>query len=210
MSSSASASSTSSNPNPTTWDPSWSRAGVTYSNGNLSVSGNTKGTKEVRTVASHATGAWYWEVTVTAGDPNSDNGGLGIMDASFSNNAKYLGSAADSLGFGYGNPYATQWWITWPGVTLSPSPPPASSAVSQGVVYMLALDMDAGDFWAGQDGTWYNGGDPGSHQNPVATGLGGSIYSGVTFYPNSTNAFTANFGASPFKYAVPTGFTGGF
>ena len=54
MSSSASASSTSSNPNPTTWDPSWSRAGVTYSNGNLSVSGNTKGTEEVRTVASHA------------------------------------------------------------------------------------------------------------------------------------------------------------
>ena len=69
---------------------------------------------------------------------------------------------------------------------------------------MLALDMDAGDFWAGQDGTWYNGGDPGSHQNPVATGLGGSIYSGVTFYPNSTNAFTANFGASPFKYAPPS------
>jgi len=164
----------------------------------------------VRTVASHDTGAWYWELTATAGDPNSDDGGIGIMTASFPSTASWLGSANDSLGFGYGASYATQWWMTWQGATVSPTPPPANSAVGQGVVYMFALDMNAGEFWAGQDGTWYNGGDPGSRQSPVATGLSGAVYSGVTLYPHSTDAFTANFGASPFKYAVPPGFTGGF
>ncbi len=153
-------------------------------------------------------------MTATAGNASNDDGGIGIMNAAFPNNSSWIGYSVGSLGFAYGNEYsyccATQWWLNWPGVTVSSSAPPATSAVNTGIVYMLALDMDTKEFWAGQNGTWYNGGDPGTHANPVATGLSGAVYSGVTFYSYSANAFTANFGASSFQYAVPTGFTAGF
>jgi hypothetical protein len=48
--------------------------------------------------------------------------------------------------------------------------------------------------------------------NYVASGLtttaGTKVYSGVTFY-NAVLSFTGNFGASAFKYPVPTGFNPG-
>ncbi len=71
---------------------------------------------------------------------------------------------------------------------------------------MFALDMDNGKFWAGQDGSWYNGGDPAADLNPVAIGLSGTVYPGVTLYSSSINEFTANFGASDFAFAPPTGY----
>lgn len=55
----------------------------------------------------------------------------------------------------------------------------------------------------------FNGGDPVTTVNPTAVGLSGTVYPGVTFYQASINAFTANFGASPFVYPVPPGFNPG-
>jgi hypothetical protein len=195
---------------PTTWDPAWSVAGVTYSNGNLSISGNTINTKNVRTTVGRSYGKWYWEITATAGDGTTDAGGLGILESATPNNVPWIGDAPSGISFGYGSCCATTYWTTWSGVTLSSSGPPLSSAVKAGAVYTFALDMDTGRFWAGQDGTWYNGGDPASGTNPAATGLTGTVYPGVTFYNNSLNAFTANFGATAFVNAVPAGFNAGF
>ena len=89
-------------------------------------------------------------------------------------------------------------------------PADAGAAISPSNVYMFALDMDAGSLWAGQNGTWYNAGNPATGTNPIATGITGKVYPAVSFYSSSVNAFTANFGATAFGYTVPTGFMSGF
>ncbi len=190
-----------------TWDPTWSVAGVTYSNGNLSISGNSANTKNVRTSFGVTKGKTYWEVTVDSGVATNDGGGLGICDSSMPNNTNYIGYSPNSLGWGYGT--YPQYWLNWSGVTLN-GQAPATSYANTGMVYMFALDMSTGNFWAGNDGTWYNGGDPSTNTAPAATGISGTVYSCVTFYASSGNAFTANFGGAAFKYPLPTGFQPGF
>ena len=192
----------------TTWDPAWSLAGVTYTNGNVSISGNSAGTKNVRTTVGKSTGKYYWEITATAGGGTTDYGGLGIVDSAMPNNVGYIGSAPSGLSFGYAT--FPKYWVNWSGVTLPSGEAPAISYVKSGIVYMFALDLTAGKFWAGQNGTWYNSGDPGTAVSPAAVGLTGTIFPGVTFYASSDLAFTGNFGDSAFSYPVPTGFTPGF
>ena len=189
------------------WDTAWSVPGVTFTNGNLSISGNSANTKNVRSNIGKSSGKWYWEVKATGGDGVNNAGGLGILESAMPNNASWIGSTSSGLSFGYGSCCALQYWFTWTGVTIPSGNPPANSAVKAGITYMFALDMDTGSFWAGQDGTWYNGGNPATNTNPAASGLKGTVYPGVTFYANSINAFTADFGASAFKYARPAGFS---
>ena len=190
-----------------TWDPGWSVPGVTYTAGNLSVSGSSAGVKNTRGTIGKSAGKWYWEVTATGGDGVNNGGGLGIAEQAMPNNAQYVGGAASGFGFGY-TCCATQYFVSWTGVTANGGPP-ATSAIKTGNVYTFALDMDTGRFWAGQDGVWFNAGDPAGGTAPAATGLTGTVYPAATFYANSINALTANFGGSPFKHKVPAGFRPG-
>jgi hypothetical protein len=197
-----------------TWDPTWSLAGVTYTDGNLSIVSSTAAeTVNVRTTIGVSAGKWYWEVTATNGD-GVDDGGLGIVGANMPNNAEWIGDVASGLGFGYGSAgfYCT-WATTIPGctnngeATLSTTEP-APPAVTTGVVYMFALDMDTGFLWLGWNGKW-NGTDVSlTAANYVASGVTGTVYAGVTLY-DTVLAFTGNFGSSPFKYTVPTGYNPG-
>ena len=193
----------------TTWDPAWSLPGVTYSVDNLSISGNSAGTKNVRTTVGKSAGKYYWEIVATGGDGVTRAGGLGIAEAAMLPNASFVGASPSGLSFGYAEACCeTIYWTNWAGVTLNGAPP-AGSAVLSGLVYMFALDMDTGRFWAGQNGAWYNGGDPGTGANPAATGITGTVYPAVTFYSGSINSFMARFGGT-FAFTVPTGFTAGF
>jgi hypothetical protein len=190
---------------PITWDPNWSVAGATYSNGNLSVSGNTAGTKDIRTTVGKANGKWYWEVTATGGN-GTNNGGLGLADTTWPNTSNYVGYLGNSLGFGYGgDTYYAFGWAT------PPSSPGPGSAIKTGTVYMFALDMNTQQLWIGQNGTWYNNGNPAAGTGAVETGLGATtVFPALTFYANSINSFTADFGQSMFNYSVPAGFNPGF
>jgi hypothetical protein len=193
----------------TTWDPAWSPT-ATYANGNLAVSSKVATVFNVRTLVGHNTGKWYWEITATGGDGTTNAGGLGIVDGAFLESSSFVGSTASSLGFGYGSCCGTNYYSNWSGVTVSSSGPPVASSTKAGNVYMFALDMTAGKVWFGMNGAWFNGGDPGSAANPAATGLTGTVYPAATFYGSSINAYSANFGATSFAYAVPAGFAGGF
>jgi hypothetical protein len=194
---------------PATWDPAWSLAGVTYSGGNLSISGNSPTATNVRATVGKSAGKWYWEIKATGGDGTTNSGGLGILESVTPKNVSYIGGAPTGLSFGYGC-CGTTYFMSWAGATTNGNPP-VGSTVKAGTIYMFALDMTAGLFWAGHNGTWYNGGNPAAGTNAAASGLSGTVYPGVTFYASSINSFTANFGGPVpnFAYPVPTGFAPG-
>jgi hypothetical protein len=190
-----------------TWDTSWSIAGaVRYADNDRSAQNTSGTTANVRTNIGKRTGKWYWEIKATAGDPASNSGGLGFLESAMPNNAAYIGYVASGLSFGYG-PSNTEYYFNWAGVTRN-GVPPAGSAVTSGTTYMFALDMDGGRLWIGHNGAWHNGGNPATGAAPVATGVTGTVYPGITFY-NNVNAFTANFGNAAFTYPVPAGFNAG-
>jgi len=197
-----------------TWDPAWSIAGAAFSNGDLAISNTSATILQVvyRTTVGHASGKWYWEVYANSGTVATDAGGLGIVGADAPNSCRYPGSEPSGLSFGYGTSeeqYFSSWSDT--AVTAPPTTAPASSAIGKGNTYIFALDMDAGNFWAGVNGAWFGGGDPASGTTPIISGLTGlTIFAAASIY-NNTESFTGNFGASGvWSFEVPDGFTPGF
>jgi hypothetical protein len=75
-------------------------------------------------------------------------------------------------------------------------------------VIMIAIDLDAGKFWGGRDGVWYQSGDPSNDLNPQDTWTPSlSLVFAPWFigYGAATDCY-ANFGQRPFDHAAPTGF----
>ncbi len=195
---------------PVTWDPAWSEAGLNFTNGDLSISsGVTVGTHNARTTNGRDKGKFYWEVKVTAGDPTKNHGGIGVMESAFVNNAPYIGVNGTPSGMSWGYAGNPTYFMFWAGAALN-GQPPATSYVKAGDTYMFAIDLDAHLFWGGTNGVWYNAGDPANGANPAMKDFTGTVYPGITFYPNSGNAFTANFGQNAFTYTPPAGFKRGF
>lgn len=212
---------------PATWDPNWSLASTTdYTDGDLAVAldPSATATAEIRTTFGKSTGAYYWEIKATGGDGSTDWGGIGIIGSDMPNNAEYIGDVASGFSFGYDD----EFYFNWSGTTVICGGPGAcsggSTPISAGTVYMFALDLDHGNFWAGQDGVWFESGTPAYDQTVAAkatvAGISGTVYPAATLYapgaccgpavgPN-IDALTANFGGSAFSYVVPTGFTPGF
>jgi hypothetical protein len=213
---------------PATWDPKWTLdadggagdAGaqqIIFTNGDLSIAAPTaSNTYNVRATVGETSGKWYWEVTATAGSPTSNSGGLGILGPGTPQTADYIGYTGDGLSFGY-SIYNPEFFYSWGSSTAQEFPGPANTPVAAGNVYMFALDLDDDKLYAGVNGTWFSGDDAGTSimgpptAAPIFTGIttsSGKIYPGVTFYPapSSGNAFTGNFGGSPFMYSVPAGF----
>ena len=83
--------------------------------------------------------------------------------------------------------------------------------------YMVAIDMDADKLYVGYNGTWGNGGNPGTGTGSINNVSGNSYslknntwYPGVgnnsALYTPNTSAGTVNFGASSFAHK-PSGYT---
>ena len=72
---------------------------------------------------------------------------------------------------------------------------------------MVALDLTAGKLWYGKDGVWMAG-DPAAGTGATHTGVSGTLFpaGNAGAYPNFN--ITANFGATAFAYAAPSGFSG--
>lgn len=97
------------------------------------------------------------------------------------------------------------------------------SGFSSGDVLMFALDRDAGNFWLGKNGTWFNSGDPAAGTNPQFTNMDCSEaqYGGVEVpwrfffattgidYSSTPLAFHLATGNELFPqiYSAPSGFT---
>ncbi|MEK9748949.1 MAG: hypothetical protein VW443_07945 [Pseudomonadales bacterium] len=78
-----------------------------------------------------------------------------------------------------------------------------------GKYLMFAVDIDAGKFWGGYDGTWFNSGDPAAGSNDSGKNL--SLYDGwmpaiSRIGSAGSEVFIFNFGQSSFAHTPPTGF----
>lgn len=169
-----------------TWNPNDKHANIVLSNGNLTAvnSVNNGGDIMVRATIGKSSGKWYWEYSFS-NYPNPITAGIAKAAATLSN---YVGSDASGYCYYYnGNKYNNNQAAAYGG-TYGP-----------GDVIGVALDMDAGTL------TFYKNG---VSQGMAFSGLSGTFYPAVTDN-SAVNFVTANFGATSFKYPVPTGFNAG-
>lgn len=190
----------------TAFNPSDKSANLSLSNGNLTVTyPSGSGDQGVRSVGSHKSGKYYFEVTAVTNC--GTDGGIGIADstATLTTIGSTVGHAA-MVFFNTGNI-----WVN----TVSSGLTIGSFAANE--VVCVAVDLDNERIWFRKNAGNWNG----SAANDPATNTGGRdlsgfLTTGVTSVfaaacSNSTTCnMTVNFGDSGFAQAVPSGFTAGF
>lgn len=185
---------------PATWNPSDKDANITLSNGDLTATAGA-GVYVVRATGSASTGKKYWEITVAASF--SGNMRNGIANASQSLTIALGGgtSSHNSVGFeSSGTVYEN-------GGSIGTG----NSYTTINKIAKIAVDLTAKKIWVKVDsGNWNND----ASANP-ATGTNGFSFASIAagpYYPAmSSNSpgphtVTANFGATAFNSAAPSGF----
>ena len=191
-----------------TWDPATVTA-VTLSGGNLVATntGTTSANQGVMVAAASAktTGKYYFEVTVT-----TRLNGIGACIGLCTTASTYSAFANDgTAGVMVNLATGTLYLNGGSGSALAPTP-------STGSVIGLAIDLDNRKSWMrlAPSGNWNNSGTANPATNVGGyTIVAGSMVPVVTFGGaggTANNVDTANFGASAFTGAVPSGFTAGW
>ena len=200
-----------------TMNPLATGSNITLSEGNLVTLGNTSSDSGLATmtIPFAFSGKWYWEVKMT--DAKSDYPYMGIFDDWESV------SDADLNGAG-GAALAMDAYIRGGNTTLVKTGTNLTiTAPADNDIIMFAIDRDNNKFYIGNNGTWYNSGDPttgatgtGSLFNLTANtitmfgiheynGSDSSVNFGNPAYANSSSVADAN-GYGAFEYAVPSGY----
>lgn len=181
-----------------TWNPSDKTASMALSGGNLIATASDV-FQGVRGTTSHASGKFYFEVTVGSTIGASDQYGIGIatgaeaignrpgLDDSLSA-AYFSGTAGLFANSGAYNPFATQ--------------------LANGSVVGIAVDITNHLVYFAKDNTWQDSADP-------AAGTGGADYIATAavfprYYGKKTTnnqVATLNVGSTAFSYTPPTGFS---
>lgn len=177
---------------PTTWNPSDKSSIITLSGGNLvcTLAAST-GLPGVRAIASSSSAKWYYETTVTATATGSILIGLATSAASLSTGTS---SGAISYYGANGNVYNN--------VTSVASGLPLLSTFT---TLRVAVDLSTQKLWFGDEGGWWNSGDPGAGTNPIYSGFASGTYYAFAAGDNNLDSWYSDFGQSP-VYAVPAGF----
>lgn len=198
---------------PATWDPA-TVALVTLSGGNL-VATNTGTTQadqgaHVAFTSSHSTGKYYFEITITTLTTVSATAidiGVGISTTTFTNLNNAGGSGVCIDVTSPGNVFADGSSVSTGG---------GLGGASTGTVYGIAVDCDNDKIWFRKTSAnlWNNSGtaNPATNTGGIATNSG-ALVPFVTFGGTGNvagNVFTANFGATSFASAAPSGFTAGW
>ena len=169
----------------------------TYADGNLSVSG--AGAQTAFWASQGVTsGKYYWEVTLVSGSGSSIGQGVSTDErnrAALDTFPGYNRAYEWGVYIGNGNKYHNDTGSAY------------GSAVANASIMMIALDVDNGKIWWGQNGTWFASGDPAAGTNAGFTTI---PTDGTPLFPmgNTTGAgtWTYDFGQSGFTYTPPTGF----
>jgi hypothetical protein len=185
----------------TTWDPVNIGSGITLSGGNLIASlGSSPSGSMVRSLASHTTGKYYFEVTINS-TPDVNDTSVGLANAS----APFSFPGVDSNGMGFNGQGQL--------VINSAVSSTVTVTYAAGDTVGIAVDMGSNLIWFRNliaPTTWNNGGTA----NP-ATGVGGVSYSvnpGPYFASTGLIQFgggaqsTGNLGATAYVASAPSGF----
>lgn len=181
-----------------TWNTTDSAAGITRSNGNLTLTYSSgSGFQGVRATNSHSTGKFYFENLTPI---NPGNNGVGLANANYVTTNGLWFNTFDSVGY---RPVDGSVMIN--GTVIG-----TGQTYGSGDMVSVAVDLGAQLIWVRANaGNWNNSGTA----NP-ATGVGGFSISSLNagpFFPatnlhDSTDDSTANFGATAYAQSVPAGF----
>ena len=167
----------------------------TLSDGNLVVNMAAAGSLEqTRATMGVSSGQFYWEAEVLSS--GSDGGYFRVGLKSPDHHAQGL-STSGAYWMVRGADGETEYMINNSGTQGS-----SSVDYDVGDIIMVAVDMDAGKWWVGVNGTWV--GDPVAGTGAIHDNLYGTV---IPFVSNATSAAThvgrVNFGQQPFKYDPP-------
>jgi hypothetical protein len=181
-------------PSTTTFNPAQTAATITLSNGNLTATANSNsGAANTRSISCHSTGKFYAEFTIGT-STGGGTLGIGIAD---NGELSWLGSGTHSVAMYDGGQvyYADATTTTY------------NSFAATNIVSM-AVDVGGGlEWWRVGSGNWNNSGsaNPATGAGGFSATLSGTICAAVE-EEATTNAVTANFGATSYAQSVPAGF----
>lgn len=169
-----------------TWDSATKSTGATLDSTNLQVSFSASPTNGVKSTIGRTSGKWYCEITVNIGLASM----IGIADSTVNMNTNLYTQAGTKFYYGNnGNKYINGTSSTYG----------ASYTSNDTISILLDLDNKKLEFWK-------NGVTQGVMDSALGS-LSGDVYIAVGQGSSSTHTYTANFGATVFKYALPTGYS---
>lgn len=182
---------------PTTWNPSDISAGLPLSNGNLTVGIDSSGSwKAVRAIFPCVDGLYYWEINLAMNYDWPFFAGVATADADLD------AYPEDSL----------EVWMAGMDLLVHGGSVGAGPNGANGVL-RFALNKTDGKLWIAKDaGAWYGGGDPEAGTSPTFSGITGTIFPIIYkwCYNVTDRPTTADFGATAFTYAAPSGYEEGY
>lgn len=185
-----------------TWNPARTQAELVLSEGGLKVfKAQYTGFENLAEAnQSKNTGKWYYELKSTG---NASYARIGFGNGI--NSVSALLGKPGSIGVSAGIDYSSA--VVPKDFTLGVK----NFVTTIGVLdtFCIAVDLTGRKIWVGRNGT-YDTGNPETGANPVLTWTENwSLYPSTSF-EFGNEAITANFGATPFAYAVPAGFNEGW
>jgi hypothetical protein len=176
-----------------TWNPLDKASGVGLSGSNLIASTSDGG---VRSTIGKSSGKWFWEYSLNVINPYD---GTTIESYGVANLSAFIGNeiGEDANGWAYADVSPTDGYKINNFLLVAYGDP-----ITSGDVIGVALNMDAGTL------TFYLNG---VSQGVAYSGLTGTLYAAVGMQTQDTASIivTANFGASAFAHAVPSGYNSG-
>jgi len=176
-----------------TWNPSDKSAGITLTVGNTVATSATGTYQGVRSITSHSTGKWYFELAIGAATFQA----VGIAPSTWAmTTGNYIGF--DGSGVGILDTGTVNYGSGTAGI--------AGFATTSGDVLQVAVDLDAHKIWFGKNNTWSNSGDPATGTNanvkPVPTA---TFFVGAGFYTPGSKFGPITYGS--LSFSPPSGFT---
>jgi hypothetical protein len=180
----------------TNWNP-LDKYSMNLSNNNLTATSIVSGYAGVRSIFSTVSGKYYWEIKRIGG--NHISAGINTINASLNT---YSGNTIEAWCYrGKRLDIERSYISTW-----------SQDGVSVGDTIGIALDADAKNLWFSVNGVWQANGNPETGLNPAVSNLKSGPYYACVYdiQSNYNTVIEANFGVTPFSFAVPSGFLPGF
>ena len=194
---------------PATWDSASKTANITLSNGDLTAASDAGSTYEAvksnrNNINTDNGGKFYWEVLVDSATGGDLYVGLIESTVSLVSNTWFTTQGGDYLAWRNNGSHFRSGWVDGANSNVS---------YTTGDVLMFAIDIPAGKFWHGLNGTWDSAGDPAAGTTEQFNTMPSSTdFAFIMSTDNNggANQLTLRSDPDDFTESVPSGFTPGF